>query len=113
MVQFFKGDVGGELEEKGIPIQAGADAEAFFQLPPDIIGTVAGEAGPNLAGRLVGGEKLRAAGAEVPEPGGQVADPPGQLPGRPGQLLRVIALGERGCKVDVLHRRVSIGMRMR
>lgn len=69
MVQFFKGDVGGELEEKGVPIQAGADAEAFFQLPPDIIGTVAGEAGPNLAGRLVGGEKLRAAGAEVPEPG--------------------------------------------
>ena len=66
MVQFFKGDVGGELEEKGVPIQASADAEAFFQLPPDIIGTVAGEAGPNLAGRLVGGEKLRAAGAEVP-----------------------------------------------
>ena len=106
MVQFFKGDVGGELEEKGVPIQAGADAEAFFQLPPDIIGTVAGEAGPNLAGRLVGGEKLRAAGAEVPEPGGQVSDPP-------GLLLWVISMGERGCNVNVLHTRVPIGIRMR
>ena len=55
---------------------------------------------------LVGGEELRPAGAEVLEPGGQVAD-------LPGQMLRVIALGERNCKVNVLHRRVSMGMRMR
>ena len=96
----------GELEAETVPVQAGADTEARLQLPPNIIGVVAREAGTDLAGLLVGGEELRPAGAEVLEPGGQVAD-------LPGQMLRVIALGERNCKVNVLHRRVSMGMRMR